>query len=122
MFSGSLTYLIATSTCCIDVGALKTRTAAEETISFADVPIPDDAEIGTFADMGMVTLRFVACRFGTGCYMIKSFLIKIMYNRTDFTPPGSSKKFSAGSLIALPMDDLIKSDWSKVSLFDVSFL
>ena len=68
-------------------------TSDEETTPFREVPIPEDAELGTFADMAMVTLR------------------------SDFEAP-TGVVFKTGSLITLPMSDLMNDDWTKaISLF-----
>lgn len=69
-------------------------TADQESTPFQEVPIPDDAEIGMFADMAMVTLR------------------------TDYETPDSKTIFKAGSLITLPMNELMEKNWSNaVALF-----
>ena len=68
-------------------------TADAETTPFREVPIPEDAELGTFADMAMVTLR------------------------SDFEAP-TGTVFGAGSLVTLPMSDLMEGDWTgAASLF-----
>ena len=68
-------------------------TSDEETTPFREVPIPEDAELGTFADMAMVTLR------------------------SDFGSP-TGVVFKTGSLVTLPMSDLMNDDWTKaISLF-----
>jgi len=63
--------------------------AADETAPFLPVPIPEDAEISTFAGEAMITLR------------------------TDW------KGFKAGALLTAPMSDIVADDWSNVkSLFE----
>lgn len=74
----------------LPAGALSATTAAAETTKFADVLIPEDASLGTFAGMGLLELR------------------------TDWKPPSSGKTFGAGSLITAPMTHIMKNDWSKV--------
>ena len=74
---------------------LATTTADTESEVFRPVPIPDDAELGTFANFAMVTLR--------------SDLVE------------TSGTFAAGSLIVLPMSDLLEGDWSNaVQMFEPS--
>ena len=71
-------------------------TSYDETTAFREVPIPMDAELDTFADMALVTLRsdLVAPRGGDG----------VMY--------------PSGSLLSLPMSELMEDDWGNaVSLF-----
>jgi len=70
-------------------------TADEETTPFKEVPIPEDAELGMFADMVMITLR------------------------SDFQAPVTGATFKAGSLITMPMTELMENDWSNaVALFE----
>ncbi|KAL7539110.1 hypothetical protein ACHAWF_006302 [Thalassiosira exigua] len=64
-------------------------TADAEATPFEEVPIPEDAEVGTFADMAMITLR------------------------TDFEAPGAGVTFKAGALVTLPMSELMANDWSR---------
>lgn len=79
----------------LTAGALNSTSAADEATQFTDVPIPEDAKIGTYANMGLLELR------------------------TDWQAPGAAKPFVAGSLVALPMADVMRSDWSKaVCLFE----
>ena len=66
--------------------AIASTTADEESTPFKEVPIPEDAELGMFADIAMVTLR------------------------SDFEADGTT--FKAGSLIVLPMSELMDNDWS----------
>lgn len=72
----------------LTVEGINGSTADEETTPFKEVPIPEDAELGTFADMAMITLR------------------------TDYQPPKGTAVFKAGSLVALPMAELMEDDWS----------
>ena len=59
------------------------------------MPIPEDAEIGTFGSDAMVTLR------------------------SDWTPPGTTKAYVAGTLLALPMSDVMDNNWaSALPLFE----
>jgi prolyl oligopeptidase len=84
---------------------LATVSAADEDAPFAPVPIPDDAEISTFAGDAMITLR------------------------SDWTPPGDCPAaasaaaaaggggsggggFRAGALIVAPMAEVMAEDWS----------
>lgn len=70
---------------------LKAVSAADEETPFAPVPVPDDAEISTFAGEALLTLR------------------------SDWKPEGgASEGFKAGALLTLPMADVMKEDWSKV--------
>ena len=62
--------------------------AAEEDTPFVAVPIPDDADISTFGSDAMVTLR------------------------SEWAPPGAGKSFVAGTLLTLPMADVMANDWS----------
>jgi prolyl oligopeptidase len=64
-------------------------TADMEQRPFRKVPIPEDAELGTFANMALITLR--------------SDL-----NNT----PGQERTFKAGSLVTLPMSELMEDDWT----------
>lgn len=64
--------------------------AAEESIPFVPVPIPEDAEISTFADCALITLR------------------------SSWKPPGSVVEYAAGAYLAAPMDDVIADTWSRV--------
>ena len=68
------------------------KTANEVTTPFVEVPIPEDAEITTFANMALITLR------------------------SDFIVPSSSSgvSFVAGSLLSLPMSELMLNNWSNV--------
>lgn len=57
------------------------------------MPIPEDAELGTFADMAMITLR------------------------SDFESPAGGV-FKAGSLVTLPLSELMENDWTNaIALF-----
>lgn len=68
-------------------------TADEEEIPFREIPIPEDAEFGTFANIGLVTLR------------------------SDLDVGG--KFFKAGSMVALPMPELMENDWrNAISMFE----
>lgn len=63
--------------------------ASDETAPFLPVPIPEDAEISTFANEAMITLR------------------------TDW------KGFKAGALLTAPISEVVADDWSNVkSLFE----
>jgi len=62
--------------------------AAEDTAPFLDVPIPEDAELETFADAALITLR------------------------SDWSP--GAVTFPAGSLLSAPLDDVMRSDFSQV--------
>ena len=67
---------------------IASTTADEETTPFKEVPIPEDAELGVFADMAMITLR------------------------SDFEAPSTGSTFKAGSLVTLPISELMENDWS----------
>merc|ERR1719509_46134 len=67
-------------------------TADAESQLFKSVPIPEDAELSTFADVALVTLS------------------------SDLSaPPGAPANtvFPKGALVSLPMTDLINNDWTK---------
>mmetsp|Transcript_20763 Transcript_20763/g.41318 ORF Transcript_20763/g.41318 Transcript_20763/m.41318 type:complete len:821 (+) Transcript_20763:54-2516(+) len=67
-------------------------TADMEEVPFREVPIPEDAELGTFANTALVTLR------------------------SDLDIGG--KSFKAGSMVALPMPELMENDWTNaVAMF-----
>ena len=77
-------------------------TADKEKALFREVPIPEDAELGTFANMALVTLR--------------SDL-----DVTAATSSGgtTSTSFKAGSMITLPLPELMENDWSNaVAMFE----
>jgi prolyl oligopeptidase len=81
----------------LSVEGIRGVTADAETTPFAEVKIPEDAEMGTFASAAMVTLR------------------------SDWQPPGSGRVFEAGALISAPMESVMKEDWSQVTaLFEPS--
>lgn len=76
----------------LPLGSLAERSADVEDTQFRKVPIPEDAELGTFADAALVTLR------------------------SDLeSPPGQADGviFKAGAMITLPMSELMENDWSK---------
>lgn len=76
---------------CDDVSSV---TADVEQTPFKEVPIPEDAELGTFANMAMVTLR------------------------SDLDAPGG-QTFKAGSMISLPMSELMDNNWANaVAMFE----
>jgi len=68
---------------------IKEITADAESTPFKEVPMPEDAEIGTFGCMALMTLR------------------------SDMEKNG--KGFAAGSLVALPMDELMEDNWSNAT-------
>ena len=76
---------------------MSTKTADDSSLSeFKDIPIPEDAEISTFGNDAMITLR------------------------SDWSPPGydggedsSVSLLPAGSLIVVPMVDVMNNDYSK---------
>ena len=70
----------------LTVEGIAGTTSDEETTPFKEIPIPEDAELGMFADMAMVTLR------------------------TDYEPP-TGVVFVAGSLVTLPISELMDNDW-----------
>ena len=73
--------------------ALAGTRAPDEAAPFAAVPVPEDAELSTFADNFLVSLR------------------------TDWTPPGArARAYASGSLLAAPIDGAMKGDWSKATL------
>ncbi|KAL7497471.1 hypothetical protein ACHAWT_007442 [Skeletonema menzelii] len=70
-------------------------TADEETVPFREVPIPEDAELGTFANTALVTLR------------------------SDLTVDDGKNTFKAGSLVVLPMPELMEGNWTNaVAMFE----
>lgn len=74
-------------------------TADMEQTPFREVPIPEDAELETFANMALVTLR------------------------SDFDVPtadgGDSRTFKAGSLVSLPLDELMENSWKNaIAMFE----
>ena len=76
----------------LEPGSINGCTADAEEAQFRPVPIPEDAELSTFADMALLTLR------------------------SDLEVPGDGDKtFKAGSLLTLPMSNLMEDDWSAVS-------
>jgi len=76
----------------LDDDKLHSMTANEDPSPFVDVPIPNDAEFATFGDSAMIELR------------------------SDWQPPGCSKTFLAGSLLAAPLDDVVKDSWANATL------
>jgi len=70
---------------------IRSTSADAEPAPFAPVKIPEDAELGTFANSALVSLR------------------------TAWTPPGSGKEFAAGSLLAAPLESVMREDWSGVT-------
>lgn len=71
--------------------------SAADAPPFKKIPVPDDASVSTFRDAATVTLR------------------------TAWAPPGApeGREFPAGSKLALPMKELMESDFSNlVSLFE----
>ena len=77
---------------CHQIEDVNKKTANEITTPFVEVPIFEDAEITTFANMALITLR------------------------SDFIVPSSSSgvSFVAGSLLSLPMSELMLNNWSNV--------
>ena len=75
----------------LTVDAIRNTSAAAETTPFADVHIPEDAELGTFGNAALVTLR------------------------SDWQPPGCTKTFTAGALLSVPMPSVMREDWSQVT-------
>lgn len=63
-------------------------TADEEAVPFKEVPIPGDAELDMFADVALVTLR------------------------SDYEGPSTGIVFKAGSLVTLPMPELMENNWA----------
>jgi len=76
----------------LTVGGIAGTTADEETTPFREVPIPEDAELDMFADWAMVTLR------------------------SDYEPAAGNVLFKAGSLVMLPMSDLMENVWANASV------
>ena len=71
---------------------MATTTADAESQPFKPVPIPEDAELSTFADVALITLR------------------------TDLSAPSGAAAdtmFLTGAMVSLPMADLMNNDWSK---------
>ena len=76
----------------LNADALARVSAADEPTPFKPVAVPEDAELGTFADAFLLSLR------------------------TDWTPPGASAAFAAGALVAAPIDDVMeRDDWSNAT-------
>jgi len=84
----------------LSLDELMTKTADDHTLpEFQKVPIPDDADIGTYGNEAMITLR------------------------SDWSPPGYKKGgkedddddnlLLAGSLLVVTMQDVMKNDYSK---------
>jgi len=74
---------------------LKSTTADQESTPFQVVPIQEDAEISTFGNEAMITLR------------------------SDWKPPGCDVTFKAGTLLTAPMPEVMKNDWSNIkALFE----
>eukprot|EP00927_Polykrikos_kofoidii_P078851 TRINITY_DN7564_c0_g1_i1.p1 TRINITY_DN7564_c0_g1~~TRINITY_DN7564_c0_g1_i1.p1 ORF type:complete len:765 (-),score=130.22 TRINITY_DN7564_c0_g1_i1:62-2356(-) len=81
----------------LTVEGLKSTTAADEATPFVDVPIQEDAELKTFANSALITLR------------------------SEWSPPGApgGATYAAGAMLAVPMDDVVKNDWSNtVPIFE----
>jgi len=70
--------------------SMKETTADAEATPFKEVPMPADAEIGTFANMALLTLR------------------------SDMEQ-GDHKSFAAGSLVTLPLEELMENNWSNAT-------
>jgi len=70
--------------------SIKSLTADADPTPFAEVKIPEDAEMGTFANVALITLR------------------------SDWSPPGCSQAFKAGSLLSLPMEEVMKEMWGNI--------
>ena len=73
------------------------KTAAEDETPFKEVPIQEDAEFGTFGAMALITLR------------------------SDWTPDpgGGSTTFKSGSLLSVPIEDVMNNEWSRAqALFE----
>ena len=66
-------------------------TADVEAAEFKPVPIPEDAELSTFADMALVTLRS---------------------DLEGKAAADDATTYPAGSMLSLPLSDLIEDDWS----------
>jgi prolyl oligopeptidase len=66
-------------------------TADVEAAEFKPVPIPEDAELSTFADMALVTLRS---------------------DLEGKAAADDATTYPAGSMLSLPLRDLIEDDWS----------
>lgn len=75
-------------------------TADMEQTPFREVPIPEDAVVETFANMALITLR------------------------SDLDVPtaadgGDSRTFKAGSLVSLPLDELMENSWKNaIAMFE----
>lgn len=66
--------------------------APEEETPFVDVPIPEDAELSTFADSALIKLR------------------------SEWAPKGApgAAKYAAGALLAVPMAAVVKDEWGGI--------
>lgn len=69
-----------------------TVAAHEDPTPYVAIPIPDDSSFSTFANAGVIELR------------------------TDWQAPGHAEPFRAGSLLAAPMSDVMRGDWSTVTV------
>jgi len=65
--------------------------SAEDPAPFAPVPVPDDAQLGTFGEVMLLELR------------------------TEWAPPGAGRAFPAGSLLACPFGAAMAGDWSQAT-------
>ena len=75
----------------LSVDSIRGTPASAEKTPFAEVMIPEDSELGTFASAAIVSLR------------------------SDWKPPGCDKTFKAGALISAPMASVMKKDWKEVT-------
>lgn len=76
----------------LSVEGVKNVSADVEEVQFREVPIPEDAELGTFGNTALITLR------------------------SDLTVGDTT--FKAGSLVSVPMPELMEENWTNaVALF-----
>lgn len=76
----------------LDADKLRKTTADKDTTPFVPVPIPEDATFETFANSALISLR------------------------SEWKPPGCNITYSAGALLATPLDDVMKNTWHKAVL------
>ena len=65
--------------------------AADDPTPFVKLDLPEDTNLSTFGDRGVLLLR------------------------SDWSPPGAGRSFAAGSLLAAPLADVLDGDWGKVT-------
>ena len=76
---------------CLTPDQMTSTTADVESTPFTPIPIQDDADISTFGNDAMITLR------------------------SDWKPPSSDTEYKAGSLLAVPMPEVMDNKWTNVT-------